>query len=246
MAGTGDGEGQGAISKLENHIIIIKYTLFATNILIWMIGASIFALALWLRMDEGIRDWLDILDSNQFYNGVYVLIVAAIIIMIVSFLGCLSALQENEKSLLVYSGTQILSFIFELAGAAVLLDNSTRNSNLQYSIRESMRRLIMNAHHEESRQTLAMIQENIGCCGADGARDYMTLHQPLPIQCRDTVTGNAFYHGCVDELTWFFEEKCGWVAGLAMTACLINVINVVLAIVLKQAVEKEQDQQQHN
>lgn len=65
--------------------------------------------------------------------------------------------------------------------------------------------------------------QQVGCCGADGANDYLSLQQPLPTQCRDTVTGNPFYHGCVDELTWFFEEKTAWVVGLAMTVCFVHV-----------------------
>lgn len=63
----------------------------------------------------------------------------------------------------------------------------------------------------------------IGCCGADGSNDYITMRQPLPSTCRDTVTGNAFFHGCVDELTWLLEDKSGWVAGLAMTLAFIQV-----------------------
>lgn len=63
----------------------------------------------------------------------------------------------------------------------------------------------------------------IACCGADGPGDYLSLQQPLPSQCRDTVTGNPFFHGCVSELTWFFEQKCAWVAGLAMTVCFFHV-----------------------
>ncbi|KAG5886197.1 hypothetical protein JTB14_028028 [Gonioctena quinquepunctata] len=96
-----------------------------------------------------------------------------------------------------------------------------------------MRRLIMNAHHEQSRQTLSMIQENIGCCGADGANDYLSLQQPLPSTCRDTVTGNPFFHGCVDELTWFFEEKCGWVAALVMILCFIHLDPVLIKLVTR-------------
>ncbi|KAH0811487.1 hypothetical protein GEV33_011304 [Tenebrio molitor] len=383
--------------------------------LIWMIGASIFALCLWLRFEPGIGEFLEKLDAEEFYIGVYVLIVASIIIMIVAFIGCISALQESSIVLLVkvvvvkvvdksvlfcrwgetraqyrvlhsaaaaaatitrlpghifrfraavsgtlqmqiirdnlaarqpprtlqtaapgqfqwlslrktrryavefpldgqkyckllgnsyldkaelrtqnnagerfphtitswyehrshmtdmgnagsvstslstyhfpsapiltipipnlpYIGTQVVAFIFGLAGSAVLLDNSARDSHFQPRIRESMRRLIINAHHEPSRQTLAMIQEGITCCGADGASDYLNLKQPLPNECRDSVTGNPFYHGCVDELTWFFEQKCAWVAGLAMTVCFFHVINVVLATILKAALEKEEEQ----
>lgn len=63
----------------------------------------------------------------------------------------------------------------------------------------------------------------IACCGADGPDDYLVLQQPLPTECRDTVTGNPFFHGCVDELTWFFEAKCAWIAALAMLVAFITV-----------------------
>lgn len=63
----------------------------------------------------------------------------------------------------------------------------------------------------------------IGCCGAEGSSDYITLRQPLPSACRNTITGNAFYNGCVDELTWLLEDKSAWVASLAMSLAIIQV-----------------------
>ena len=65
----------------------------------------------------------------------------------------------------------------------------------------------------------------IGCCGADGPEDYVQLLKPLPTECRDTVTGNAFFYGCVDELTWYLEDKSAWLAGLALTVTFIHVSN---------------------
>lgn len=56
------------------------------------------------------------------------------------------------------------------------------------------------------------------------------MRQPLPSTCRDTVTGNAFFHGCVDELTWLLEDKSGWVAGLAMTLALIKVCTMIFMV----------------
>lgn len=242
MAGKGDGEGEGNVLKLENQISVIKYVLLFTNVLEWVIGAAVFALCLWLRFEPGINEWLNILNATQFYIGIYILVIVAAIIMVVSFLGCLSALQENSFVLLLYIGSQIFAFVVLLAGSAVLLDNSARDSNFQPRIRESMRQLIMNAQYEEARSTLAMIQEGIACCGADGPDDYLVLQQPLPTECRDTVTGNPFFHGCVDELTWFFEAKCAWIAALAMLVAFITVMNVVLSIVLIQALRKEEEE----
>lgn len=56
----------------------------------------------------------------------------------------------------------------------------------------------------------------------------MLLRQPLPASCRDTVTGNAFFHGCVDELTWFLEDKSVWIAAIAIalsTVCVSIIYN---------------------
>lgn len=242
MAGKGDGEGDGNILKLENQIAVIKYVMLFVNVLEWVIGAAVLALCLWLRFEPGIQEWLSLLNASQFYIGVYILIISGIVIMVVAFIGCLSALQENSFVLLLFIASQAFCFVVLLAGAAVLMDNSARESNFQPRIRESMRQLIMNQQYEPSKNTLAMIQEGIGCCGADGPEDYLNLQQPLPTECRDTVTGNPFFHGCVDELTWFFEVKCAWIAALAMIVAFINVINVVLSIVLIQALKKEEEQ----
>lgn len=63
----------------------------------------------------------------------------------------------------------------------------------------------------------------VGCCGADGPNDYIVLRQPLPIECRDTVTGHAFSNGCVDEMTWYLEDKSIWAAAMAMSLAMIHV-----------------------
>ncbi|KAH0999280.1 hypothetical protein HUJ04_008081 [Dendroctonus ponderosae] len=100
MADKGDGEGEGSILKLENQIAVLKYVLLFTNVLEWIIGAAIFALCLWLRFEPGINEWLTILNASNFYIGIYILVIVAAIIMVVSFLGCLSSLQENATIIL--------------------------------------------------------------------------------------------------------------------------------------------------
>lgn len=244
MAGKGDGEGEGSIMKLENQIAVIKYLILFTNVIAWIIGAAVFSLCLWLRFETGYQEILTILSANQFYIGIYVLLVSSLVIMVVAFLGCISALQENSVVLLAFIGTQLFCFVILLAGSAVLLDNSARDSKFQPVVRESMRQLIMNAQYDDYKYNLQLIQEGVGCCGADGPDDYLILQQPLPSECRDTVTGNPFFHGCVDEVTWLFETKCAWLAALAMIVAFINVVNAVLAVVLIQALRKEEENSQ--
>ncbi|XP_030757234.1 tetraspanin-2A-like, partial [Sitophilus oryzae] len=159
MAGKGDGEGEGSIMKLENQIAVIKYLILFTNVIAWIIGAAVFSLCLWLRFETGYQEILTILSANQFYIGIYVLLVSSLVIMVVAFLGCISALQENSVVLLAFIGTQLFCFVILLAGSAVLLDNSARDSKFQPVVRESMRQLIMNAQYDDYKYNLQLIQE---------------------------------------------------------------------------------------
>ncbi|XP_011501881.1 PREDICTED: CD81 antigen [Ceratosolen solmsi marchali] len=208
---------------LERRIECIKYTLFCFSAIMWILGSGTFGLSLWLRIEPGFQEWVEFLQINEFYIGVNILIFAAVLVIAISFVGCASSLMESQPALFVNIGLQGLSFVFALAGSAVLLDYSTYDSQIQPLIRKSMTNLIINSQHTRVSVVLRMVQENIGCCGADGPMDYLTLLKPLPTECRDTVTGNAFFHGCVEELTWFLEARSGWLAGLALGLCMIHV-----------------------
>lgn len=63
----------------------------------------------------------------------------------------------------------------------------------------------------------------VGCCGASGPNDYLVLRKPLPNECRDSVTGNAYFHGCSDEFVWFLEDKSSWLTGIAFTLGFLQV-----------------------
>jgi len=238
--GKGAGEGSG-YGNLNSKITCLKGTLFCFNVATWLLGAAIFGLAMWMALEPGFADWVDKLELHDYYTGVYILIVVGIILIFLSFVGCVSAFMENRMMLVIFIVVQVISFILGTAGSAVLLDYSTRDSQLQPLMRARMRYLITQSHNEYAASILRMVQETIGCCGADGPMDYLQLLKPLPTECRDTVTGNAFFHGCVDELTWFLQDRSAWLCGLVLTACFIHVINIVLSVVLSQALKKEDE-----
>ncbi|XP_045459515.1 tetraspanin-2A [Melitaea cinxia] len=243
MAGVGRGDGQGpAVGKLESQIYCIKYTLFCFNVVLWLFGVSIFALCLWICFEPGFNEWMRVLELQKYFIGIYIILIVSLGIMIIAFLGCGSALMENISLLLIYIGTQVGLFIFGLIGACVVLDFSTYDSSIQPLIRNVILRLVNNPQHEGSREILRMVQEGIGCCGADGAIDFINMNKPLPSECRDSVTGNAYFHGCVDELTWYLEGRTGWLAGIVLASCMICVINAVMSLVLIQAVKKEEEE----
>ncbi|CRK86592.1 CLUMA_CG000161, isoform A [Clunio marinus] len=234
-----DSRGASA-ARLARNIACVKYTLFCFNIVAWLIGLGLFAFSVWIRVEPGFEEWISILNIYAYYIGVYILIGVSVLVLITSFLGCCSALMEHGVALILFTITQIICFLLAICGTAILLEFSTYGSRIQPMIRHTMNRLIMTSEYQPWSGMLSLIQESVGCCGADGPNDYITLRQPLPIECRDTVTGHAFSNGCVDELTWYLEDKSIWAAAMAMSLALIHVVNAVLGIVLMQALRREE------
>lgn len=52
-------------------------------------------------MEPGFEEWVDFLDMQEFYIGVYVLIFTSLFVMIIAFLGCGAALMEHILALYV-------------------------------------------------------------------------------------------------------------------------------------------------
>lgn len=231
---------KSAVPQLEQRIQCIKFIIFCLNAIIWLLGSSMFGLCIWLRLDPGFQEWVEFLDIYEFYNGIYILLAASIFIIIITFIGCGVALMEHVIGLFVFIGLQLFCYVLGLAGTALLLDYSTYDSQIQPLIRKSMLSLINNYQDDRATYVLQLVQESIGCCGADGPRDYLTLKKPLPNECRDSVTGNAFFHGCVEEISWFLEGRSGWLAGLALALCVLHILIAALSFTLVRAIKKEE------
>lgn len=76
-----------------------------------MLGASTFGLAIWIRVEPGLNEWITKLEISEYYIGIYILLVSSVLIMIVSFMGCGAALMENTVGLTMVSENIFLTSI---------------------------------------------------------------------------------------------------------------------------------------
>lgn len=56
-------------------------------------------MTVWIRAEPSFEEWVQILNIYVYYVGIYILIAASVIVLIVSFLGCCSALMEHTSAL---------------------------------------------------------------------------------------------------------------------------------------------------
>lgn len=65
-----------------------------------------FIMSVWIRAEPGFEEWVKVLNIYIYYVGIYILIGASVIVMIVSFLGCCSALMEHTQALYLVSSSK--------------------------------------------------------------------------------------------------------------------------------------------
>jgi hypothetical protein len=209
----------------------LTFTVIILNVICGVLGALIFALAMWMRLEPEVKDWVKELGATQYWTGLYILMAAGCLIMIISFLGCCGALTANScllgsSALLVFA-----ALILELAGAIYILVNGTETSSLTPFLENTFNRLMIDSNYNErANRILQVVQEKIGCCGANNYQDYTRNRLPVSDYCRDHVSGNIYQEGCVQQLSIFIEKRAGWIAGIALFVGLLQIVLVCTSL----------------
>lgn len=106
----------------------IKVMMILFNLLIFLCGAALLAVGIWVSVDgTSFLKAFGSLSSSamQFVNVGYFLIAAGAVLFILGFLGCYGAHSENKCVLMMFFSILLIIFIAEIAGAVVALVYTT-------------------------------------------------------------------------------------------------------------------------
>ncbi|XP_061160024.1 tetraspanin 35 [Syngnathus typhle] len=105
----------------------LKFMMFVFNGIIFLAGAVILGIGIWVKVDSGsILSFLGKIENaptelSQVLNVGYLLIAVGILLVIIGFLGCFGAIKESKCMLLTFFIIILLVFLVEVAGAVVIL-----------------------------------------------------------------------------------------------------------------------------
>ncbi|XP_076578972.1 CD9 antigen-like [Chaetodon auriga] len=84
------------MTALSSWELCVKYALFIFNFVFWLAGTAVLAVGLWLRFDSRTAGLFEGEESpTVFFTGVYILIAAGVLMMVVGILGCCGAIKES-------------------------------------------------------------------------------------------------------------------------------------------------------
>ncbi|TNN83664.1 Tetraspanin-1 [Liparis tanakae] len=104
----------------------LKIMMFIFNGGIFLAGACILGVGVWVKVDSG--SLLGLLGNveessglSQLVNAAYLLIGVGAVLLVIGFLGCCGAVRESRCMLLMFFSIVLIIFLIEVAAAVVLL-----------------------------------------------------------------------------------------------------------------------------
>lgn len=152
----------------------IKYLLVFVNFIFWAVASATVILAIWMLTDPTFLVSLAQEEQN-YHAGLYILLAAGVLMLIVSILGCCGAFRESQCMLVGFFSCLLVVIVAQIAAGAWLYTNSER---LKQLVEASAANTVKSEYGAIPSRTAAMdaIQSGLGCCGATGPADWAGSH----------------------------------------------------------------------
>ncbi|KAI1882093.1 hypothetical protein AGOR_G00247140 [Albula goreensis] len=216
----------------------IKYLMFAFNCLFWLAGTAVLAIGLWLRFDPKTKGLFEGEESpSVFFTGVYILIAAGALMMVVGFLGCCGAIQESPCMLGLFFFCLLIIFAVEIAAGIWGLSNQDKIVNDVIEFYEKTFENYKNTKQEVLKETLRLIQFGLNCCGTTG-----TIFDGAKDTCPKKEGLEAFItKSCPEAISEVFNSKMHVIAGVGIGIGVIMIFGMIFSMMLCCAIRKTRE-----
>lgn len=216
----------------------IKYLVFVFNFLFWLAGTAVLAVGLWLRFDSRTVGLFNGEDSpSVFFTGVYILIAAGALMMVVGFLGCCGAIKESPCMLGLFFLFLLLIFAVEVAAGIWGLSNKDR---VVEDVTEFYKQTLTNykdSRQEALRETLRLIHFGLDCCGTTG-----TIFDAAKDICPKKDGLEALItKACPAAIDEMFNNKLHIIGGVGIGIGVIMIFGMIFSMMLCCAIKRSRD-----
>ncbi|XP_047245303.1 CD9 antigen-like isoform X2 [Girardinichthys multiradiatus] len=216
----------------------IKYAMFIFNFLFWLAGTGVLTVGLWLRFDTRTKGLFEGDESpSVFFTGVYLLIAAGALMMVVGFLGCCGAIKESPCMLGLFFLFLLLIFAAEVAAGIWGLSNK---DTVIEEVTEFYKQTFDNyktTKQEALKETLRLIHFGLDCCGPtgtvfDAAKDTCPKQEGLEILVSTS---------CPKVIDEIFNNKLHIIGGVGIGIGVIVIFGMIFSMMLCCAIKRSRD-----
>lgn len=233
----------------------LKVMMFVFNGIIFLAGAAILGVGIWVKVDSG--SVLSIMgkienapkELSQVLNVGYLLIALGLLLLVIGFLGCCGAVRESKCMLLMFFIIVLLVFIAEVAGAVVILVFRPLADKLFKKFGEAAVENIKKDYGKNPDVTglWNSTMTTLKCCGFYNADDfvdspyYMTHNDQFPPQCcsnmnkpcnQTMVESDMGLTGCFPKIKQIIDDNSVVIVGVALGIAVLEICAMVVSMIL--------------
>ncbi|XP_036433345.1 CD9 molecule b isoform X2 [Colossoma macropomum] len=226
------------MAALTSGEVCIKYLLFVFNFVIWLAGTGVLAVGLWLRFDSRTEGLFQVEGSpTAFFTGVYILIVAGALMMVVGFLGCCGAIRESPCMLGLFFIFLLVLFAAEVAAGIYGLSNKdTIVDELKTFYKETYQNY-QTTKQEALKEALRAIQYSLQCCGTTGTA-FDIAQDTCPKKEGSQLLITTSCPAAIDDL---FNSKLHIIGGVGIGIGVIMIFGMIFSMLLCCAIKRTRE-----
>ncbi|XP_042361710.1 tetraspanin 35 [Plectropomus leopardus] len=241
----------------------LKVMMFVFNGIIFLAGAAILGVGIWVKVDSG--SVLSVLgkienapaELSQVLNVGYLLIAIGALLLIIGFLGCCGAIRESTCMLLLFFIIILVVFIAEVAGAIVILVFRPLADELITKVGVAASQNIKNDFGKNPDITglWNTTMTTLDCCGFYNASDftdspyYEDHGKRYPPQCcegtsnpcNQTVADRVTIPGCFPKIKQLIDDNTVGIAAVALGIAVLEICAMVVSMILYCRIKSRED-----
>lgn len=219
---------------------LFKITVIVLNVIIFSTGLAL------LIVGIAYPCYSNIGDSRNVKMSLYISILFAVCILIVTPFGCFAALRKNRLMLGRYSSALLLMIVLQVifGTVACTISYSNSNKNLKLALYKGMKSNFVNYNYNPSYMTnmaLHEIQSELQCCGLSGPSDY----KELPASCCKPELSycskfTAYTMPCFEALWYHYKHASRAVGYIVLSASGFEIICALVCLRFAAALKSEE------
>uniref|UniRef100_W5MX74 Tetraspanin n=1 Tax=Lepisosteus oculatus TaxID=7918 RepID=W5MX74_LEPOC len=189
-------------------------------------GSLVLAIGLWLRFDSNTTSIFELENSPySYYVGVYILIGAGGLMMLVGFFGCCGAVRESQCLLGSFFACLLVIFAAEIAAGVFGFMNKNK-------IIEEIKSVYTAAanDNQSDNSTLIVFHEALQCCGTIEKKTQMCSSE-----------SESKLKDCPTEIENFFNAKLYIIGYVGIGIAGVMIIGMVFSMVLCCAIRNSRE-----